>query len=81
MQSIPIDKVNLYNKMTLMKGLLHKCDYSASAHLPCEYKNDFLTGSLNDLLHTWGQSASWIELQIFMKENSDKNAPKNADTE
>lgn len=80
MQSIPIDKVNLYNKMTLMKGLLHKCDYSASAHLPCEYKNDFLTGSLNDLLHTWGQSASWNELQIFMKENSDKNVIVTAPT-
>lgn len=63
-----------------MKGLLHKCDYSASAHLPCEYKNDFLTGSLNDLLHTWGQSASWNELQIFMKENSDKNVIVTAPT-
>lgn len=79
-QSIPINKVNLYNKMTLMKGLLHKCDYSASAHLPCEYKNDFLTGSLNDLLHTWGQSASWNELQIFMQENSDKNVIVTAPT-
>lgn len=80
LQSIPIDKVNLYNKMTLMKGLLHKCDYSASAHLPCEYKNDFLTDSLNDLLHTWGQSASWNELQVFMQENSDKNVIVTAPT-
>lgn len=80
MQSVPIDKVNLYNKMTLMKGLLHKCDYSASAHLPCEYKNDFLTGSLNDLLHTWGKSASWNELQIFMQENSDRNVIVTAPT-
>lgn len=79
-QSIPINKVNLYNKMTLMKGLLHKCDYSASAHLACEYKNDFLTGSLNDLLHTWGQSASWNELQIFMQENSDRNVIVTAPT-
>lgn len=78
--NISIHDINLYNKMTLMKGLLHKCDYSASAHLPCEYKNDFLTGSLNNLLHTWGQSASWNELQIFMQENSDKNVIVTAPT-
>lgn len=78
--NISIHDINLYNKMTLMKGLLHKCDYSASAHLPCEYKNDFLTDSLNDLLHTWGQSASWNELQIFMQKNSDKNVIVTAPT-
>lgn len=32
----------------LLKGLLHKCDYSASANIPCEKKNDFLLESIED---------------------------------
>lgn len=33
----------------LLKGLLTKCDYAASAHLPCELANDFMDASLDSL--------------------------------
>ncbi len=33
-------------KMILVKGLLHKCDYSASGNTEIEYPNDFLTSEL-----------------------------------
>ena len=55
----------------LLKGFLHKCDYSASANIICERPNDFLVESL----HRW-QSEKTIEfnaLQKFCNENSDSN--------
>lgn len=45
-----IFQTNLNDKQkqyaVLLKGLLHKCDYSASANIPCEKKNDFLLESI-----------------------------------
>lgn len=55
----------------LLKGFLHKCDYSASANIICEHPNDFLIESL----YKW-QSEKIIELnelQKFCSENSDSN--------
>lgn len=47
-----IFQTNLNDKQkqyaVLLKGLLHKCDYSASANIPCEKKNDFLLESIED---------------------------------
>lgn len=51
----------------LIKGLLHKCDYSASAHIDCEIKNDFLYEKLNDLGY------SWREIQQYCLDNSEEN--------
>lgn len=55
----------------LLKGLLHKCDYSASAGLDCEKVNDFL----NDSLCSWKSSnnINYNELQKFCIENTDSN--------
>lgn len=55
----------------LLKGLLHKCDYSASAGLDCEKVNDFLTDSLNNWKNT--QNIHYNELQEFCIKNTDSN--------
>ena len=59
-----------------VKGYLHKCDYSASAGIEVEYKNDFLEKSLNSLMREWqkdNKDAKWNELQHFCKENKEEN--------
>ena len=38
------------NETILVKGFLHKCDYSASANKTIEYKNDFLLNSLDNFI-------------------------------
>lgn len=55
------------DKYILVKGLLHKCDYSASAHIDCEFKNDFLMDCMNDLGY------EWREIQRYCLEKSDEN--------
>lgn len=55
----------------LLKGLLHKCDYSASAGLDCEKVNDFLTASLNNWKNT--RNIHYNELQEFCIKNTDSN--------
>ncbi len=54
------------NDAIKIKGYLHKCDYSASAERVAEYKNDFLSKSLEMLLNKWkidNKKASWNDLQ------------------
>jgi CRISPR-associated endonuclease/helicase Cas3 len=51
----------------LVKGFLHKCDYSASAGYKVEYKNNFLLESLEGLKYKWNS------LQKFCKQNTDNN--------
>lgn len=60
----------------LVKGFLHKCDYSASADLPIEHKNDFLNNGLDKLLEKWkskNENANWNELQEFCMNNTNEN--------
>ncbi|GMQ64156.1 CRISPR-associated helicase Cas3' [Vallitalea maricola] len=60
----------------IIKGLLHKCDYSASGEIPIEYENNFLSCGLNNLLKKWkneDNDASWNDLQKFCKENTNNN--------
>lgn len=66
------EELGLYNKMSLLKGFLHKCDYSASAHIQCEYKNDFLNSCMQDLKVSWN-GLDWNDLQYFMRENQNRN--------
>lgn len=55
----------------LLKGFLHKCDYSASAGITCEYRNDFLCESLQN----WKQqnSVTYNQLQKFCIQNTNKD--------
>ncbi|MBU3218179.1 CRISPR-associated helicase Cas3' [Clostridium estertheticum] len=60
----------------LIKGFLHKCDYSASGEIPIEYENNFLNVGLDNLLKKWrtkDSNANWNELQQFCKENTNNN--------
>lgn len=60
----------------IVKGLLHRCDYSASAGITCEYPHDFLEEDMQSLLHRWQETddrARWNDLQIFCKRHQDDN--------
>lgn len=72
-----ISKMKTDNQAILLKGFLHKCDYSASGNYEIEYKNDFLIDSLNNnLLNDWKSidiKSDWNEMQLFCKENQNNN--------
>lgn len=55
----------------LLKGFLHKCDYSASAYIDCEYPNDFLRESVENWRST--NNISYNQLQQFCAENINQN--------
>ena len=70
-------------KLILIKGLLHRCDYSASAEITGEIQNDFLTHKLDKLMCRWKMKsveASWNSLQLFCEKNTDKNIMVTAPT-
>lgn len=78
---ITIRKINdlIHNKnrkAIIVKGLLHKCDYSASAGIQSEFKNDFMKMKLEELRYGWIQknrNADWNDLQKFCMEHSNDN--------
>lgn len=60
----------------LIKGYLHKCDFSASGNFVIEHKNNFLVEGLENLLLEWKKSkenAKWNDLQLFCKKNRENN--------
>ncbi len=66
----------LFLKYVMLKGLLNRIDYAASAGIVVENKNDFLENGLNNMLEDWKNKkpeSKWNELQEYMKENQDKN--------
>ncbi len=71
-----INKITENKDAILIKGFLHKCDYSSSGDIPIEYENDFLNCGLDNLLEKWrseNSDSNWNELQQFCKENTNKN--------
>lgn len=67
----------------LVKGFIHKCDYSASGGVPIEYENDFLDEGLNSLLMSFRKKkpeAQWNPLQKFCLDNKDENLMITAQT-
>lgn len=85
--SITEEERNLFDKLVKLKGLLHKCDYSASAHIACEYPNDFLMNKMAVLPDKFtkdkangSEKCNWNELQLFAMENGDKNVVITAPT-
>lgn len=60
----------------LIKGLVNKCDFSASGGVEIEYENKFLVVSLDRLLERWREknsNSNWNELQRFCIENRNEN--------
>lgn len=47
----------------ILQGYLYKCDYAASAGIPIEYPNDFLSDAMDKLPFEWN------ELQVFCREH------------
>lgn len=58
-------------KMILVKGLLHKCDYAASGETEIEYKNDFLMHKTERFFEEKG--FSYNETQKFCLERQSEN--------
>ncbi len=66
------EKNKLYKEYCLMKGLLHRLDHCSSAHLPVEDETDdaieiFVEKFIKD------KDSKPNDLQLFCKENQDKN--------
>ncbi|AQR96104.1 CRISPR-associated helicase/endonuclease Cas3 [Clostridium saccharoperbutylacetonicum] len=73
---INLKKVTKNEEAILIKGFLHKCDYSASGGIPIEYENNLLNCGLDNLLEKWrkkNSNSNWNELQQFCKQNTNKN--------
>ena len=71
-----LGKVLLDPETITLKGLLHRCDYSASGNYQVEYQNDFLLDSLEGMMAVWKQKnpeSKWNELQKFCMENREEN--------
>ncbi|WP_206459264.1 CRISPR-associated helicase Cas3' [Anaerovorax sp. IOR16] len=71
-----IQKIYLKKDSILLKGYLHKCDYCASANCPVELPNDFLKGSLENLLIEWKKEdakCNWNEMQEYCMNHEGEN--------
>lgn len=66
-----INKPDKKEKMILVKGLLHKCDYAASGETEIEYKNDFLMRKTKRFFEK--KDFSYNEMQKFCLERQDEN--------
>jgi len=69
-------RTNPSKKSILVKGFLHKCDYSASAHSKIDMPNIHLESRLEKLKDEFigkGFSDGWNEMQRFAKDNADSN--------
>ena len=69
-------RTNPSKKSILVKGFLHKCDYSASAHRKIDMPNIHLESRLEKLKDEFvgkGFSDGWNEMQRFAKDNTDSN--------
>lgn len=67
---------DLFLRLTILQGLLNRLDYAASAHIPVEVPQDFLPAALENLISRWQKKdpcIAWNDLQVYMKENPDKN--------
>lgn len=62
--------------LIVLKGLLRRCDYSASGNYEIEYPNDFLVEKLEQMMLRWkekNKEADWNELQRFTIENREQD--------
>lgn len=66
-----IAQTAIKDKMILVKGLLHKCDYAASGETEIEYKNDFLKYKTTRFFEKKGYS--YNDMQRFCLERQDEN--------
>lgn len=79
-----IQEMLFHKDAILVKGYLHRCDYSASAGLTVEYPNDFLEEKLDCMMMRWLQKSKyfigWNPLQEFCIKHSSDNIIVTAQT-
>ncbi|MBC2175830.1 CRISPR-associated helicase Cas3' [Listeria booriae] len=66
----------LFIQYVLLKGLLNRIDFAASAYIDVEKPNDFLESALNNQLQTFRKSnpdADWKPLQKYMYSHQQDN--------
>ena len=71
-----LGKVLLDPETITLKGLLHRCDYSASGNYMIEYPHDFLEQGLENCMRKWQRknpNVEWNSLQRFCMEKQDQN--------
>ncbi len=69
------DKIYFF-KTIMLKGLLNRLDYAASAEIPVERPNDFLMESMEQLMSGWKKEdpkAEWKSLQKYMLKHQNEN--------
>ena len=71
-----ITKMESDNETIWIKGLLHRCDYSASAGLMVEYENNFLREKMKNYMNGWQKN----QLQLFCEKNEKQNIIVRAQT-
>ena len=70
------DGEEAFFQYVMLKGMLNRIDYAASAGIDVENKNDFLSDGLDRFiagLKEKNPKAEWNELQNYMEENRDEN--------
>lgn len=67
---IPNDS-KLFFPYIMLKGMLNRLDYAASAHIDVENPNDFLCDSLSHWLAE--AHICWNQMQCYLHKNADKN--------
>lgn len=70
------ERISQLKKTILVKGLLHRCDYSASAEIDVEIENKFLSKNLELFLKRLQKkdtSYNWNDMQLFCEEHKDEN--------
>ncbi|WP_353106778.1 CRISPR-associated helicase Cas3' [Acetoanaerobium noterae] len=72
----PDNSSDVFSDYLMIKGLLNRLDYAASADEYVEIENDFLENHLEEMLEKLKEKkprAKWNELQRYMIENRDSN--------
>ena len=69
----------MFKKFVMLKGLLNRIDYAASAYVEVEKKNDFLEEELENFKKNL-KIFEWNKMQRFMVENRKRNVVLKAQT-
>lgn len=56
-----------------VKGLLNKCDYSASGGYQAEFPNDFLVDSMENAKKKWPPKSDWNDMQKYCMSHQEDN--------
>lgn len=66
----------LFFRFIMLKGLLNRLDYAASADILVESPNDFLENAMDNMMDRWqkdNSNTNWNELQLYMRSCAGQN--------